>query len=58
VLLIGATHDDFAYPQLPRLRRALPHAEVIEIEGGMVPLPDGHHDEFAAAVAGFLARAA
>jgi pimeloyl-ACP methyl ester carboxylesterase len=56
VLLIGATADPYAYPELPRLRAALPHAEVAEIEGGMVPLPDGWPDEFAAAVVDFLRR--
>lgn len=54
VLLIGATADPFAYPALARLRAALPQAEVIEIEGGMVPLPDQLPEAFAAAVEGFL----
>ena len=57
-LLIGATEDPYAYPQLERMRRALPHAEVAEIAGGMVPLPDGRPAEFAAAIIGFLDRAA
>lgn len=56
VLLIGATEDTFAYPQLPRMRRALPHAEAVEIAGGRVPLPDGRPEEFASAVLTFLAR--
>jgi pimeloyl-ACP methyl ester carboxylesterase len=54
VLLIGATEDPYAYPQLERFARALPHAQVVEIQGGMVPLPDGWPDEFAAAVLNFL----
>ena len=53
-LLIGATKDPFAYPQLVRLRAALPHAQVAEIAGGMVPLPDGWPAAFAVAVLGFL----
>jgi pimeloyl-ACP methyl ester carboxylesterase len=56
VMLIGADRDPYAFPQLERLRRALPHAEQTVIEGGMVPLPDGWAEPFAAAVAGFLAR--
>jgi pimeloyl-ACP methyl ester carboxylesterase len=54
VLLISATGDEFAHPQLARFKRALPHAETAEIEGGMVPLPDGWPDEFSAAVLRFL----
>ena len=57
-LLIGATEDPYAYPELARMRAALPHAEVAEIVGGMVPLPDGWPAEFAAAIIGFLDRAA
>jgi pimeloyl-ACP methyl ester carboxylesterase len=55
VLLIAADGDPYAYPQLKRLARAIPHARRVVIEGGMVPLPDGWPEEFAAAVAGFLA---
>ena len=55
-LLIGATEDPFAHPQLARLHAALPNAEVTEIAGGMVPLPDGWPEAFAAAVGGFLSR--
>ena len=54
VLLIGATEDPAAYPALARLRVALPHAQVQEIEGGMVPLPDQLPASFAAAVTRFL----
>ena len=57
VLLIGATADPYAHPQLARLRGALPHARVVEIEGGMVPLPDGWPAEFAGAISEFLATA-
>lgn len=54
VLLVGATADPHAFPSLPALRAALPGAAVAEIEGGMVPLPDGRPEEFAAAVESFL----
>jgi pimeloyl-ACP methyl ester carboxylesterase len=56
VLLIGATADPYAYPALPRLQAALPHAETTEIDGGMVPLPDQLPRQFADAVARFLER--
>jgi pimeloyl-ACP methyl ester carboxylesterase len=56
VLLIGADADPYAFPQLERMAAALPHAERAEIGGGMVPLPDGWPEEFAAAVAEFLDR--
>jgi pimeloyl-ACP methyl ester carboxylesterase len=54
VLLIGADRDPFAYPELERLRRALPRARVAVIGGGMVPLPDGWPAEFAQLVADFV----
>jgi pimeloyl-ACP methyl ester carboxylesterase len=56
VLLIGATHDPYAYPALARMRAALPDASVEVIEGGMVPLPDQMPEAFAAAVERFLER--
>lgn len=56
VLLIGADADPYAHPQLARLGAALPHAEVSEIHGGMVPLPDGWPEEFATVLAEFLDR--
>jgi pimeloyl-ACP methyl ester carboxylesterase len=54
VLLVGATADPHAYPSLPAVCEALPHAHVAEIQGGTLPLPDGHPAEFAAAVERFL----
>jgi pimeloyl-ACP methyl ester carboxylesterase len=54
LLLIGATDDPYAYPALARMRAALPHAQVEEIEGGTVPLPDQLPEQFAAAVERFL----
>jgi len=56
VLLIGATHDPYAYPALARMRAAMPEASVEVIEGGMVPLPDQMPEEFAGAVERFLDR--
>ena len=40
VLLIAPTADPYAFPSVPGLDAALPHAKVTVIEGGMVPLPD------------------
>lgn len=54
VLLVGATADPFAYPAFARLQAALPDAVSIEIEGGMVPLPDQFPHAFAAALEKFL----
>ena len=57
VLLIGATADPYAYPQLARWRSALPDARSVEIAGGMVPLPDGWPEPFASALLDFLSPA-
>ena len=54
VLLIGATADPHAYPDLARLRAGPPAGAVVEVEGGMVPLPDGWPEPFAAALITFL----
>jgi pimeloyl-ACP methyl ester carboxylesterase len=56
VLLLGATDDPYAYPGLARMQAALPDAQVDEIKGGMVPLPDQLPEQFAAAVERFLDR--
>lgn len=56
VLVLVGAEDRFAYPMLPRWRATLPHADVVEIAIGMVPLPDQLPGAFAAAVADFLRR--
>lgn len=53
VLCIGASADPFAFPELDKLRAALPDAEVAVIEGGMVPLMEGHPNEAAQLIASF-----
>lgn len=53
-LLIGATADPHAYPAVPRLAQALPHAQRVDMEGGMVPLPEQLPQAFADAVLRFL----
>ncbi len=54
VRLVGATADPYGYPNLVRMRAVLPDADVVEIEGGTVPLPDHMPDEYAEAVASFV----
>jgi pimeloyl-ACP methyl ester carboxylesterase len=53
-LLIRAVDDPFAAPHLPELQSQLPQAQVAEIAGGMVPLPDQMPEAFAQAVLAFL----
>ena len=53
-MILAPTADPYAYPTVPALRAALPHAVVTEIEGGMVPMPDQLPVPFAAAIAEFL----
>lgn len=56
-LVLRATDDPFAYPHGGELRDLLVNAasvEMIDIDGGMVPLPDQLPDAFAAAVMSFL----
>lgn len=59
-LLIGAESDPFALPEIPRLRRALVNAALIEevvVPGGRIPLMEEHPGPVAEAVRSFLARA-
>jgi len=56
-LLIRATDDPFAFPHGEELREQLTNAastEMVDIEGGMVPLPDQLPEQFSAAVRSFL----
>ncbi len=53
-LLIRATNDPFASPHVPELQAYMAHARVVDIDGGMVPLPDQMPHAFAQAVLGFL----
>lgn len=53
-LVIGATADPFAHPDLAALADALGGARTVELEGGMVPLPEHMPREFAGAVIDFL----
>ncbi len=58
VLLLHAVDDPFASVHLAAWRQRLPAAAVVDIPGGMVPLPDQLPQAFAAAVLDFIARVA
>jgi len=53
-LIIRATGDPFAAPHAEELRHHLPNARIVDIEGGMVPLPDQMPEAFAQTVLDFL----
>jgi pimeloyl-ACP methyl ester carboxylesterase len=54
-LVVAGTDDPFAYPHAGPLAARLPDSRLVEIHGGMVPLPDQLPREFAQAVLEFLA---
>lgn len=54
VLIIRATADPFAAPHAQELLHHLPQARIVDIEGGMVPLPDQMPEAFAQTVLDFL----
>ena len=53
-LIIAPGADRHAFPAVPGLDAALPHARITTIPDGMVPLPDQLPGPFAAAVDAFL----
>ncbi|MBT2324413.1 alpha/beta fold hydrolase [Variovorax paradoxus] len=53
-LILRATDDPFAAPHAAELQAQLPHARIVDIAGGMVPLPDQLPEAFAKAVLDFL----
>lgn len=55
--ILRATDDPFAAPHAAELAQHLPQAGIVDIPGGMVPLPDQMPEAFAAAVEAFLAGA-
>ncbi len=57
-LVIAPTADPHAYPHAAKVAAAIAGSQLVEIEGGMVPLPDQMPQAFAAAVDQFLSRAA
>jgi pimeloyl-ACP methyl ester carboxylesterase len=54
-LVIAPTADPHAYPHAGKVAAAIAESSVIEIENGMVPLPDQLPEEFSATVHRFLA---
>jgi hypothetical protein len=52
--VIAPTADPHAYPHAARVARAIAGSTLVEIESGMVPLPDHMPERFAAVVDGFL----
>jgi len=57
-LVIAPTGDPHAYPHAPKVAAAIPGSRLIEIENGMVPLPDQKPLEFAEVVREFVASLA
>lgn len=55
-LVIAPTADPHAYPVAGKVAAAIAGAELVEVEGGMVPFPDQMPDVFAATTLGFLDR--
>jgi pimeloyl-ACP methyl ester carboxylesterase len=53
-LIIRATADPFAAPHAVELQHHLPKARIVDIDGGMVPLPDQMPEAFAQTVLDFL----
>jgi pimeloyl-ACP methyl ester carboxylesterase len=55
-LVIAATGDPHAYPAAPRVAAVIAGAELVEIAGGTVPLPDAMPAALSAAILEFLRR--
>jgi pimeloyl-ACP methyl ester carboxylesterase len=55
-LIIKPTADPFAAPEAEKLGPHLPHAELVDLPGGMIPAPDQLPDEFARIVGEYLSR--
>ncbi len=53
-LILRAPNDPFASPHAHELQQQLPQAQIVDLAGGMVPLPDQLPGPFAHAVLDFL----
>ena len=53
-LVLCGTDDFSSYPRMIPLAQSIKGSTVVELKGGMVPLPDQMPQEFAAAVMAFL----
>ena len=56
-LVISPTADPHAYAHQPKVAANIAGAQLVEIEGGQVPLPDQMPEAFAAAIDRFLSHA-
>ena len=56
-LVIAPTADPHAYPHQPKVAANIAGAQLVEIEGGLVPLPDQMPEAFTAAIDRFLSHA-
>ena len=55
-LVIAPTADPHAYPHAPKVAAAIAGSRLVELAGGMVPLPDHMPQAFAAAIDHFLSH--
>lgn len=55
-LVIAPTADPHAYPHAGKVAAAIAGSQLVEVEGGMVPLPDQMPGAFAAAIDRFLSH--
>ena len=53
-LVVTSTEDPHVHPQAPRLAQSIAGSRLVEIAGGMVPLPDQMPELFARTVTDFL----
>jgi pimeloyl-ACP methyl ester carboxylesterase len=55
-LILAPTADERAYPNCHRAAKAIRGSQIVDIDGGMLPLPDQMPELFAQTVSEFLAR--
>jgi pimeloyl-ACP methyl ester carboxylesterase len=55
-LIIKPTADPFAAPEAEKLAPHLPHAETVDLPGGMIPAPDQLPEDFARIVTEYLSK--
>ncbi len=55
-LIVKPTEDPFAAPEAEKLAPHLPHAETVDLPGGMIPAPDQLPEDFARIVVDYVSR--
>jgi len=55
-LIIKPNEDPFAAPEAEKLAPHLPHAEMVDLPGGMIPAPDQLPEQFARIVTDYLSK--